>query len=288
MQKQWAALVSLCLIVGLHSACGRKASVTAARLNTAPGYVIHPSPAATDHQMRLIPAGPFTMGLTSAAEQALLAAGVLTAPSPDSMPAHVVELDSFYIDQFQVTVGDYVSYLNDLWLSVTIASNQAMLSNVLMLADLGQMQADEDRVRGTVEANEQRLQWVTWRGALAYCDWRQLRIPSEAQWEKTARGTDARLFVWGDMPDATRTHEASPFEVYDMGDVAGEWAADGYAADFYARSPTRNPIAPGTSNEVWVVRGTHQALAVRDSSRSAAVDLGFRCAGSITDVLDPD
>lgn len=161
MQKQWAALVSLCLTVGLHSACGRKASVTAAKLNTAPGYVIHQSPAATGHQMRLIPAGPFAMRLTSAAEQALLAAGVLTAPSPDAMPAHVVELDSFYIDQFQVTVGDYVSYLNDLWFSVTIASNQAMLSNVLMLADFGQMQADEDSVRGAVDANEQRLRSVT-------------------------------------------------------------------------------------------------------------------------------
>ncbi|MBT6627403.1 MAG: SUMF1/EgtB/PvdO family nonheme iron enzyme [Gemmatimonadetes bacterium] len=288
MQRQWAGLVSLCLIVGLQVACGRKASVTAARSNAAPGHVTHQSPAATGHQMRLVAAGPFTMGLTPAAEQTLLSAGVLSVPSPDAMPAHVVELDSFYIDQFQATVGDYVSYLNDLWFSITIVSNQALLSNVLMLADLGQIQANEDSVWVAVEQNEQLLQWVTWRGALAYCEWRQLRIPSEAQWEKTARGTDARLFVWGDVPTVNRTHEASPFDVYDMGDIAGEWVADGYAADFYTRSPTNNPIAPGTSDEVWVVRGAHQALAVRDSSRGANLDRGFRCAGSITDVLDPD
>ncbi len=289
MSRRSPDLLDLLLIVGISvTACGREASTPPARADGAPGHFIHQSPAATEHPMRLVPAGEFVMGLTPDQEQDLLAAGVLSAPMPEAMPAHAVELDSFYIDQFQVSVADYVSYLNDLWFSITIEATQVRLSNVLVLADVGQIRSSQDSVWVSNEAGEKLVDQVTWRGALAYCEWRQLRIPSEAQWEKAARGTDARLFVWGDTPDATRTHEASPYSVYDMGDRVGEWVADGFSPDYYQRSPQRNPLAPGTPDELWVVRGLHQSVAVRDSARAAAMGVGFRCAGSITDVVDPD
>jgi hypothetical protein len=87
--------------------------------------------------MRLVSAGELLMGLTPEAEGALLEAGVLLDACPAAMPAHVVDLDSFYVDQFQVTVGDYVSYLNDLWFSVAVEDGQAYLSQVLLLTDMG-------------------------------------------------------------------------------------------------------------------------------------------------------
>ncbi|MEC9378927.1 MAG: hypothetical protein VX528_08180, partial [Candidatus Latescibacterota bacterium] len=77
------------------------------------------------------------------------------------------------------------------------------------------------------------------------------------------------------------------YGVYELGDGHGEWVADGFAADFYGRSPARNPHAPGTPDEVWVVRGISSGVAVRDSSRAAAANIGFRCAGSTEDLIEP-
>jgi len=137
--KGWIGPMGLVLALSISVlSCGRSTTAGASTpAEGAPGHFVARSPAHTEHQMRLVSAGEFLMGLTPEAEGALLEAGVLLDACPAAMPAHVVDLDSFYVDQFQVTVGDYVSYLNDLWFSVAVEDGQAYLSQVLLLTDMG-------------------------------------------------------------------------------------------------------------------------------------------------------
>lgn len=207
-------------------------------------------------KMALVEAGEFLMG-TSADE---------TGATEGEVPRHRVLLDAFYIDRYEVTVADFRSYLEKEKKPFKWSEQQG---------------EDNEPVVG-----------VSWAEARQYCDEQGKSLPTEAQWEKAARGTDARtrIYPWGnDRPDGSQANfcdrrcsgesavddgyselspvgayplGASPYGVYDLAGNVGEWVEDWFDRDVYRlrEQITRNPVTlqPSERKEdqgLKVVRG---------------------------------
>ena len=233
--------------------------------------------------MVLIPAGPFTMGSNDGL--------------PAERPEHVVTLDAFYIDRYEVSMQHYRAFLVE-------AKHDAPPTW-------------DDEAAETV--SDRPAVGMGWADAGAYCAWAGKRLPTEAEWEKAARGTDGRRYPWGQMQPfvdianynrgvwvseavtlagvsggvegmsvrhGLKEGGRSPYGLHHMAGNAAEWVADWYDREYYSKSPKKNPPGPATG-EKKVIRGgswSDLPLALRSSARvSAEPDfqdrtIGFRCA----------
>jgi formylglycine-generating enzyme required for sulfatase activity len=216
-----------------------------------------------------VPAGDFTMGCGDTDTQC----------KDDEKPAHVVTLNAFEIDRTEVTQEQYAA-------CVAAKACEAPV-------------CDWDCSKTNYPAG-----CVQWAQAKAYCGWAGKRLPTEAEWEKAARGTDGRLYPWGnDAPDCSHVNMAScgggsaqpvgmlpagasPYGALDMAGNAVEMVADWYDAGFYATSPKDNPTGPATGTRYGGRGGGYKSDPVwqRASARDwydltdASEPLGFRCA----------
>ena len=213
----------------------------------------------------------------------------------DERPTRTIHLDEFLIDRFEVTNHQYQQFV--------VATGHRKPGLPSRYAKSGA------KVRGM----NQPIVYVSWDDAEEYCRWRGKRLPTEAEWEKAMRGTDGRLWPWGDkeQPDGANWarvkdgHEASarigtfqidksPYGVMDGAGNVMEWVADWYDETYYKSSPDRNPPSPeyGTYR---VLRGgsyTTTGADVRITSRSKMMPdfrdetIGFRCANGINSSQD--
>lgn len=210
--------------------------------------------------MVLVPAGEFTMGNDDG--------------YGEEKPAHIVYLDTFYIDQTEVTHSQYAECVD------VGACEKPHRIGFVAYPDYYLMEeyADYPIIR------------IDWNDAVTYCDWAGKRLPTEAEWEKAARGEDARLYPWGDssptcdlanvpacgreylnpilsfFPVGSFPEGKSPYGAYDMIGNAWEWVSDWYDGSYYTNSPDKNPTGP-LSGEARVLRGGSAFLTAKVTSR---------------------
>jgi formylglycine-generating enzyme required for sulfatase activity len=245
-------------------------------------------------EMILVPVGQFTMGSPGADPKA----------GADEKPEHTVYLDAFWIDRTEVTNARYVQFLNALGEHTSACGGHDCAETQVEDKYSHILRQDEHYV---VESGfeDHPVAQVSWYGAQAYCLWAGVRLPTEAEWEKAARGVDGRLYPWGNespdcdraqygdcggetVPVGSRLAGVSPYGVMDMTGNVWEWVADWYDSAYYASSPAQNPQGPD-SGERRVFRGGSWGyppafLRASDRARNrptyAGFNVGFRCAAT--------
>ena len=226
-------------------------------------------------EMVYVPAGSFTMGSNS------------SEADTDEIPEHEVYLDAFWIDKYEVTNSQYA---------------QCMAAGACA-APIITKSYTRTSYYGNSEYDKYPVIYVSWYEAQAYCQWAGRQLPTEAQWEKAARGTDGRIYPWGNedptsnllnfngfVGDTTAVgsypNGMSPYGAMDMAGNVYEWVNDWGSRSYYSVSPANNPTGP-TSGTSKVTRGGcwyNLGSSLRTSSRYGngpgfRLDhFGFRCA----------
>jgi formylglycine-generating enzyme required for sulfatase activity len=230
-------------------------------------------------EMVIIPAGPFIRG--SAPGEGRL----------DEQPRRKIYLNTFAIDKYEVSNGHYMKFLDETLHKPPLnVFAERPFNEEEGIADLPVVQ-------------------VTWHDAVDYCFWAGKRLPTEAEWEKAARGTDGRLFPWGDeTPTPQRANfekdwegkktfvevpalpeGQSPSGLFNLSGNVREWVQDWYDAEYYSSSPDKNPKGP----EIGILKvlrgGSWRSFDtdVRATSRGKGGfalkthGIGFRCARDV-------
>ena len=287
-----ATTLSFLIIVGdSHGAgAGSKPSLELTRHLTGIAKLAQPS------LMVTIPAGPFLLGSKQVTDDPY---GNWKPFDDTELPQHRIWLDTYEMDRDEVSLGEYLGFLQQRKLYPS-DELQRLIWHVITVHSI----PDQTLARWPAL-------YVTWAEANDLCLAKRARLPTEAEWEKAARGSEGGLFPWGETaPDPTLamfgqhhvheipilsavdSHEAgkSPYGLHHMAGNVAEWVQDWFGIDYYASMPERNPLGP-TSGRYKSVRGgswkSNQVMlrtATRGGSapdqRSATI--GFRCAQSST------
>ena len=204
-------------------------------------------------EMVLIPAGDFQMGSNYDIDE--FNTGFDINASDDEKPVHTVYLDAFYIDRYLVTNAQFKAFVdaNPQWQGGIIPDEY---HNGYYL-DYWRRPFYKDWSYPDSAANDP-VMYVSWYAAMAYAQWAGKRLPTEAEWEKAARGgLVGKAYSWGDdrpdvnkasyywspMPTPVGSYPPNGYGLYDMTGNVWQWCIDAYEEDFYARSPRRNPLA---------------------------------------------
>ncbi|NSW53369.1 MAG: SUMF1/EgtB/PvdO family nonheme iron enzyme [Anaerolineae bacterium] len=226
--------------------------------------------------------------------------GVFTMGSEEGdiyeQPAHEVYLDAYWIDMYEVTNEQYEQCVAAGACTKPYKSISQTRDNYYMNPEYGNFP----------------VVYVDWYGAAAYCEWVGGGLPTEAQWEKAARGVDGRMYPWGNDPptcslanfnpgtvclgDTSRVGSnpagVSPYGAFDMAGNVWEWVLDWWDEAYYQSSPVENPTGP-VSGEFRVMRGgswINDTDSLLSASRVAGnpywdwYDYGFRCAMQVDEV----
>jgi formylglycine-generating enzyme required for sulfatase activity len=265
-----------------------------------------------------VPGGTFTMGTTPAE--------VLTAVTScqdeggncdisfgeDSAPPHQVTLNAFQIEQSEVTYEQYLGFLN--WMGPRSHLNGCDGFPCLVTlneTDVSNVTFDSANYRVPAAINRHPVANVTWYGARAYCEAIGRRLPTEAEWERAARGNDGRVYPWGNQVDTTLANtssrtdlapeqrgavevgsypatSSSPYGVQDLAGNVAEWVSDWYSPTYYSQPEAAglNPQGPPVGTQkvlrggswdarMFFARSVHRQNLEPDQARIWA---GFRCA----------
>ncbi|MFL2914876.1 MAG: formylglycine-generating enzyme family protein [Nitrospinia bacterium] len=230
-------------------------------------------------EMASIPAGEFVMGSSDKKAKS------------NENPSHLVYLDSFYIDKFEVSFKEFEEYL---------AANPKQYPTITGWVD---RKARPDMLNKPVFGFQ-------WKRCKKYCEWKGKRLPTEAEWERAAKGLEGRNYPWGnEPPDDKRANFGnccfiqkgsvlspvdnfdngkSPEGVYNLGGNVAEWVHDWYDKKYYEKSPYKNPKGPVKGKHHVIRGGAWNSLPVylRSTSRYGDSDakdyygIGCRCAKS--------
>ncbi|HSA34030.1 MAG TPA: formylglycine-generating enzyme family protein [bacterium] len=287
--KKFMAIILTCVVVLFAVSCGGDGTEMPDTEQPDVDYGT-----GTPGEMVSVPAGEFQMGCNSAVDDQC---------GGDESPYHAVTLSAYKIGKYEVTVGEYQQCVTN-----GACNNNGENYHYYTNTDY------ESCNYGAEGKGIHPMQCVTWYGAKAYCEWIGGRLPTEAEWEKAARGTDGRKYPWGNeptvscdyvvmfdsnagglgcgtggtMPVGSKPNGISPYGAYDMIGNVWEWVNDWYASGYYASSPTNDPTGPETG-DARVLRGgswrSYDDNRLRASSRylynpggSSYYYLGFRCA----------
>jgi len=290
----WICLVALAFLISLGF---EKPEASTAKVDPPPELAQHleaiakfaqPSPIVT------IPAGRFLMGTNRKDGDPF---GFETQFDDTEFPQRRIWLDTFEIDRYEVTLGEYVAFLQ---------AHGRTVSDKLkhLIWHLISVHFIPDQVLAPWPAL-----YVTWEEASAFCHAHSKRLPTEAEWEKAARGENGNIFPWGPTgPNETiavfgqyHAHEIplvaavdsypegqSPYGVHHLAGNVAEWMNDWFGSDYYPIMPERNPPGPTMGRYKTVRGGSWKSTPrmLRTATRGGAfpqqreATIGFRCARS--------
>jgi len=273
-------LLSLPVIIGFVIMLSRfgAANVSATGYTLAVPHPPDPITNSTFPGMVFVPAGPFLRGNIQNSQLI----NIMGNDLGDEQPVSTICLNAFYIDKYEVSNAQFsdfvaaVGYVTDAervgYAGVKVGKKQTKVSGANWKHPAGAEDSIKDKMDHPVVQ-------VSWNDAKAYCNWNKKRLPSEAEWEKAARGVDGRIFPWGNEFEANRLHwgnpenvcvdsfavqenqkasgidtvpvdsfasGASPYGAFNMSGNVWEWVNDWYEPNYYEYASRNNPKGPSS------------------------------------------